>query len=56
MDTKGPLPIEKMDDFKPHAKLVAMLVIALRADNYIKLVYRKVMFHSAQLTGMCNFR
>ena len=35
---KGPLPIEKMDDSKPHAELVAMLVIGLRVANYIKLV------------------
>jgi hypothetical protein len=27
-----------MDDFKPHAELVVILVIGLRAANYIKLV------------------
>ena len=35
---RGLFPIEKMDDFKPHAELVVMLVIGLRAANYIKLV------------------
>jgi hypothetical protein len=27
-----------MDDLKPHAELVVMLVIGLKAANYIKLV------------------
>ena len=54
VDTKGPLPIEKMDDSKPHAELVAMLVIGLRAANYIKLVSQGYV-PSARLTGICNF-
>jgi hypothetical protein len=56
MDTKkGPLPIEKMDDSKPHAELVAMLVIGLRVANYIKLVSQGYVPFS-RLTGICNFR
>jgi hypothetical protein len=35
-----------MDDFKPHAELVVILVIGLRAANYIKLVAQRGLFHS----------
>jgi hypothetical protein len=35
-----------MDDFKPPAELVVILVIGLRAANYIKLVAQRGLFHS----------
>jgi hypothetical protein len=41
------------NDFRPHAMLVMMVVIGVRAANYIKLV-AEAMFHSARITGICN--